>query len=96
MMDKDILSAVLLNETEPLGIVKPLYCAFSHFQLLLAVRGAIFAPLESFNADRKRKTADRQPLSAQTKKTAPSSLEVRAVDFVIRKRVTAQHTHIVC
>jgi hypothetical protein len=85
MVNKDILSPILLNETETLGIVEPLHCAFSHFQPLLAVRSAIAALLESFNADRKRKTADRQPLSAQTKKTAPSMLEVCAADSVIRK-----------
>jgi hypothetical protein len=86
MMHKDIFAAILLNETESLGIIEPLYCAFRHFLLLLAVRSAIAALLESFNADRKRKTADRQPLSAHTKKTAPSVSEDCADSFILRKR----------
>lgn len=35
-MNKNIRSIVLLNKTETLAVVKPFYCSFCHFFLLVS------------------------------------------------------------
>jgi hypothetical protein len=46
VVHEDIRAAILLDEAKTLGIVKPFYRAFSHFLLLLSVRGSLPEPLE--------------------------------------------------
>ena len=41
MMYEYILAAVLLNKAKPLLIIKPFYCAFCHFVLLLCTRSHV-------------------------------------------------------
>ncbi len=44
MMYKYIRTAILLNKTKTFRIIKPLYCTFSHLELLLTVRGSLQEP----------------------------------------------------
>jgi hypothetical protein len=46
MMNKYVRSAILLNKTKTLRIIKPLNCTFSHLELLLTVCDST---LESLN-----------------------------------------------
>ena len=47
VVNKNILATVLFDKPKTLRIIKPFYCSFCHFKLLLTVRGSTQEPLNN-------------------------------------------------